>query len=104
AKQVAVDAPISGPESTARPISTGVCPRDVSRGESSDFHPLLDAVGDDTRRPVAPGIRRPSSAVVLGLLGGILVVFLILGSTFGSVAISPLALGQMTLNHLGFSR
>ena len=40
---------------------------------------------------------------MLGLLGGILIVVLILGATFGSVAISPLALAQMTLNHLGLS-
>ncbi|MGH2461574.1 MAG: FecCD family ABC transporter permease, partial [Chloroflexota bacterium] len=47
--------------------------------------------------------RRPSAAIVLGLLGGILVAAVVLGVTFGSVAISPLALGQLTLNHLGLA-
>lgn len=40
---------------------------------------------------------------MLGLLGGILIAAIILGMTFGSVAISPLALGQLTLNHLGLA-
>lgn len=44
---------------------------------------------------------RPSAALVLGLLAALVVVTILFGATFGSVAISPLALGAMTLNRLG---
>lgn len=46
-------------------------------------------------------LRRPPPGLVLGLLAGLLGVALLLGATFGSVPISPLALAEMTLNHLG---
>lgn len=90
--------------SAARDLpSRSLAPGPVERDSTGAKPVAVDAVANDTRRAVAPGIRRPSSAAVLGLLGGILVVALILGATFGSVAISPLALAQMTLNHLGLS-
>jgi iron complex transport system permease protein len=47
--------------------------------------------------------RRFKPALVLGLLAVLVVVAMGLGVTFGAVAISPLVLVKMTLNHLGLS-
>ncbi len=48
-------------------------------------------------------LRRPPPGLVLGLLVGLLAAAMLLGATFGSVAISPIALAEMTLNHLHVS-
>jgi len=67
-------------------------PASGERGDTTPFQP-----------PAIPGIRRPPVGLVVGLLAGALVLMMLLGATFGSVAISPLALGEMTLNHLGLT-
>lgn len=66
------------------------------------------ATRTDQERPLhrarskgAPTVRRPAAPLVLGVLATALAVIILLGATFGSVAISPLALGEMTVNHLG---
>jgi iron complex transport system permease protein len=48
--------------------------------------------------------RRPAAPVVLVVLAGILLVVVVLGATFGSVAIAPSALAEMTLNRLGLAQ
>ena len=48
--------------------------------------------------------RRPAAPVVLVVLAGILLVAVVLGATFGSVAITPSALAEMTLNRLGLAQ
>ena len=50
-----------------------------------------------------PIIRRRRGRFVLGTLAGTLTLAIVLGVTFGSVAISPSVLGEMTLNHLGLT-
>jgi iron complex transport system permease protein len=45
--------------------------------------------------------RRPPIGLVLGLLAASLVVAVVFGAAFGSVAITPLALVEMTVNHVG---
>ena len=51
----------------------------------------------------AADLSRPGAAAVLLALTAALLVVVVLGATFGSVAISPPALGEMTLNRLGLT-
>lgn len=49
------------------------------------------------------GVYRPPAAVVTLVLGGLLLVAIVLGAAFGSVAVSPLALVEIPLNRLGLA-
>ncbi len=86
-----------------QPISSGPSPQLSSKGRGRST--------PDRRRDQSPpgpnsttGIRRPSGVLVLGVLTVLLVVAIVLGVTFGSVAIRPVALAEMTLDHLGLAR
>jgi iron complex transport system permease protein len=65
--------------------------------------PTVGKPPDDRRRALAApaAIRRPRPALVIGALAGALGVALVLGATFGSVAIEPASLGAMALNRTG---
>jgi iron complex transport system permease protein len=75
---------------TPKPEST----RDVPR-------PLRWPRTSAAESPAPP--RRVSAPVVFGVLAGALVLTVVLGATFGSVAIAPLTLVEMTLNRLGLA-
>jgi iron complex transport system permease protein len=49
------------------------------------------------------GVARPPAGLVLGILAALVLASILIGATLGSVAIPPLALVGMTLNHLGLA-
>ena len=73
------------------------------RAATDSSHSLRSTSSASASAPAIGDIRRPPAGLVVGLLTMLLVLVVLLGATFGSVAISPVALAEMMLNHLGIS-